>query len=62
MASTSIATYKDRQSAETRAHIAWLQRQPNFTVCLSVHEDWESIGYYLYELNPDQRPSLAESA
>jgi hypothetical protein len=52
--------YKDLQSAETRAHVEWLQRQPNFSVCISVHEDWESVGYYLYELNPEQRPSLAE--
>lgn len=52
--------YKDLQSAETRAHVAWLERQPNFSVCLSLHEDWESNGYYLYELNPDQRHSLAE--
>lgn len=53
--------YKDLQSAEIRAHVAWLQRQPCFTVTLSVHEDWESTGYYLYELNPEQRLSLAES-
>ncbi|MEO6873841.1 MAG: M14 family metallocarboxypeptidase [Opitutaceae bacterium] len=52
--------YNDQQSAETRAHVAWLQRQPRFDVCLSVHEDWESVGYYLYELNPTLRPSLAE--
>ena len=52
--------YKDLRSAETRGHVAWLQRQPNFTVCISLHEDWESVGYYLYELNPTQRPSLAE--
>ena len=52
--------YKDLHSAEVRAHVAWLQRQPGFTVTLSVHEDWESTGYYLYELNPDQRASLAE--
>ena len=52
--------YKDLQSPEIQAHVHWLQRQPNFTVTLSVHEDWESVGYYLYELNPDQRPSLAE--
>ncbi len=25
-----------------------------------MHEDWESVGYYLYELNPEQRPTLAE--
>ena len=52
--------YKDLQSAETRAHVGWLRRQPNFVVTLSVHEDWESTGFYLYELNPGQRPSLAE--
>ena len=27
---------------------------------MSLHEDWESQGFYLYELNPDQRPSFAE--
>jgi hypothetical protein len=53
--------YKDLHSGEVRAHVAWLKRQPRFSVCLSVHEDWESVGYYLYELNPDQRPTLAES-
>jgi protein MpaA len=52
--------YKDLQSPEIQAHVRWLQRQPNFDVSLSVHEDWESTGYYLYELNPGQRPSLAE--
>jgi len=24
-----------------------------------LHEDWESHGFYVYELNPDQRTSLA---
>ena len=52
--------YKDLSSAEIRAHVGWLRRQPCFTVTLSVHEDWESVGYYLYELNPEGRPSLAE--
>jgi hypothetical protein len=28
------------------------------TLCL--HEDWEANGFYLYELNPDNRPSYAE--
>ena len=35
-------------------------RQPGFDLCLCLHEDWESNGFYLYELNPDGRPSLAE--
>jgi predicted deacylase len=52
--------YKHLLSAEIRAHTAWLQRQPNFDVAICVHEDWESNGFYLYELNPTHRPSLAE--
>jgi predicted deacylase len=52
--------YKDVRTAETRAHIAWLQRQPNFDMTICLHEDWESTGFYLYELNPDHRPSLAD--
>ena len=43
------------------AHIAWLERQPKFDLCLLLHEDWESHGFYLYEQNPDRRPSLAET-
>ena len=46
---------------ETLAHIAWLKRQPSFDLCLCLHEDWESDGFYLYEQNPDHRPSLAEA-
>jgi len=53
--------YRSLVSPEIRAHVGWLQRQPNFDVALSVHEDWESKGFYLYELNPDSRPSLAET-
>ncbi len=52
--------YKDLMSAETRAHRSWLQRQPLFDVTVSLHEDWEAKGFYLYELNPDLRPSLAQ--
>ena len=53
--------YKDLRSAEIAAHVAWLRRQPNFELTLCVHEDWESKGFYLYELNPTQRPSLADA-
>ena len=51
--------YKDPQSPETQAHVAWLQTQPAFAVTLCLHEDWEAQGFYLYELNPDARPSFA---
>ena len=52
--------YRNPASAEVRAHIAWLERQPRFDLYLCLHEDWESHGFYLYEQNPDARPSLAE--
>lgn len=51
--------YQDLRTAEIRAHVAWLRHQPRFDVTLCVHEDWESTGFYLYELNPELRPSLA---
>jgi len=52
--------YLEPQAAETRAHIAWLEKQPCFNLCLALHEDWESYGFYVYELNADSQPSLAE--
>ncbi len=53
--------YRHFETAEVRAHVAWLQRQPAFDVTLCLHEDWESHGFYVYELNPDPKPSLAEA-
>ncbi len=53
--------YLKPEAEETMAHIAWLSRQPKFDLCLCLHEDWESDGFYLYEQNPDQQPSLAEA-
>ena len=52
--------YRNPKSAEVRAHIAWLERQPKFDLYLCLHEDWESHGFYLYEQNPDAKISLAE--
>ena len=51
--------YKALRSLEVQAHARWLQFQPNFDVALCLHEDWEAQGFYLYELNPLQRPGLA---
>ena len=53
--------YRAPEAVETLAHIAWLKRQPGFDLCLCLHEDWEAHGFYLYELNPDRLPSLAEA-
>lgn len=52
--------YRQLQSAEVRAHVDWLQRQPRFDLTLCLHEDWESNGFYVYEVNPDNRPSFSE--
>lgn len=51
--------FKALRALEIQMHVRWLQRQPNFDLALCVHEDWEAAGYYLYELNPTNRPSLA---
>ena len=53
--------YRHLETAEVRAHIAWLERQPQFDAYLCLHEDWESHGFYVYEQNPDGKPSLAEA-
>lgn len=51
--------YKSLQTVEVRAHVAWLQRQGRFDLVICGHEDWESQGFYLYELNQGDRASLA---
>jgi hypothetical protein len=52
--------YRHGRTAEVRAHQAWLESQPPFDLAICLHEDWEAGGFYLYELNPDARPSLAQ--
>ena len=52
--------YRHPDTAEVRAHIAWLESQPRFDLYLFLHEDWEAHGFYLYEQNPDGQASLAE--
>jgi murein peptide amidase A len=52
--------YRRLRSAEVAAHVRWLQRQPNVDLTLILHEDWEANGFYVYELNPEKRSSLAE--
>jgi len=51
--------YLHPHAKETSAHIQWVQQQPAFDLCLCLHEDWEARGFYVYELNPEARPSLA---
>lgn len=51
--------YKAPRTAEVQAHVSWLQLQPNFDLIICLHEDWEATGFYLYELNPRNLPSLS---
>jgi hypothetical protein len=53
--------YRDLRSPEIAAHVRWLRRQPNFDITFCLHEDWGTEGFYLYELNPHQRPTLADA-
>src|SRR5438876_295892 len=53
--------YHAPDTEEICAHVAWLNRQPRFDLTLCLHEDWEAQGFYLYELNPEQRPSHAHA-
>ena len=53
--------YSARTTPRVRSHIRWLEEQPAFHLSLLLHEDWESNGFYVYELNPDRQPSLTDA-
>jgi len=53
--------YLHKRAAETRAHVDLLEQLPRFDLILCLHEDWEALGFYLYELNPAQRDTPAEA-
>jgi len=46
--------YREPKAAETRQHLAFLQREfagRHFALSILLHEDWETKGFYMYELN-----------
>jgi hypothetical protein len=49
-------------TAEIAAHVAWLRQRPGYAATFCLHEDYEAAGFYLYELNPENRPTLADAA
>ena len=53
--------YFRRASAEVAGHVAWLEQQPVPDVFLSLHEDWESTGFYLYEIQKCAFASVAHA-
>lgn len=52
--------YWIRSSPEVIAHSAWLDRFVKPDLFISLHEDWESTGFYFYEINlGDDEPARA---
>jgi hypothetical protein len=43
--------YLNRVSSEVASHEAWLARHLVPDVFVSLHEDWETDGFYFYEIN-----------
>lgn len=43
--------YLIKATPEIAAHSAWLSRQPVPDMFVSLHEDWETEGFYFYEIN-----------
>lgn len=46
--------YLRRRSVEVAAHVAWLEANRAPGLFLSLHEDWETKDFYLYEINLGQ--------
>ena len=58
--------YWKRRTPEVQAHAEWLESMPVPDMFLSLHEDWESVGFYLYEINlgrdePQRAPAIIEA-
>jgi len=54
--------YFFRESREVQAHIAWIEKFPVPDLMFSLHEDWEAMGFYFYEINlQEDRPDRARS-
>ncbi len=43
--------YLRKESREVRAHAEWLAAVPIPDIFVSLHEDWETEGFYFYEIN-----------
>jgi len=50
--------YRNPKSTEIASHIGALQTLGHFDAAMMLHEDFEGIGAYLYELNDELRPAL----
>ena len=54
--------YHLRETPEVAAHADWIERQHQLQLFLSLHEDYESTGFYFYEINQcDDLPERADA-
>lgn len=51
--------YLEPKSEEIRSHLAVLETLGRFDMTLCLHEDWETTGFYFYELNSNDTPGCA---
>ena len=52
--------YRNSKSAEILSHIHALESLGRFNAALMLHEDFEGVGAYLYELNDELHPALGQ--
>jgi len=52
--------YFQCETQEAMAHAMWLKVQDIPDLFISLHEDWESTGIYMYEINTVETPSHAK--
>jgi murein peptide amidase A len=52
--------YRNAKSAEILSHIQALESLGRFNAAMMLHEDFEGVGAYLYELNDELRPTLGQ--
>lgn len=53
--------YRHFASDEVSLHARWIEQSVHgISLALHLHEDWESQGFYLYELNLTQQPGLSD--
>ncbi|WP_018970734.1 M14 family metallopeptidase [Rubritalea marina] len=45
--------YLHQRTSEAKAHAAWLDEK-EIDLMVSLHEDWESSGFYFYEINQSE--------
>jgi len=50
--------YRNSKSAEIASHIEALKTLGRFDAAMMLHEDFEGVGAYLFELNDDLEPTL----